>query len=529
MIKNFLSVVFLAVGVIGLSANVQDRDSVDLKAGLKADTLMLDSTIMPPPTMIGNLDSLVNLWYVGKTATDLVLDTIPALNDSVFKRLPDSVYMQRLADIESPITFVFNKKVRSYIELYTIKKRDLVQGMLGLKDYYFPTFEAELDAANMPLELKYLPVIESALNPRAFSRAGASGLWQFMYYTGKRYGLEINSFIDERRDPVKSTKAAVRFLEDLHKIYDDWLLVIAAYNCGPGNVNKAIRRAGGHKDFWKIYYYLPRETRGYVPAFIAAAYTLTYPEEHHLYPIPSDLPRSTDTIMVTKPLHFKQVSELMHINIDYLRDLNPQYRRDVIPAGKKAYPLRLGFNYVTDFVAVEDSVYNYNRTKYFPEGKLVVSPSKTYYPPVAPKGHSKVYYTVKQGDAVGLIAQWFHVRTSDLRYWNNIHRNLIRVGQKLVVYVPKNKVSKYKKINTMTFAQKQASIGKSVTASKPKTIKKEPEDDSYIYYTVRRGDNLWSIAKKFSGVTNESIMKLNNINDVRKISPGQRLKIKKKS
>jgi len=204
MIKKFLVVVFLVVGVIGLSANVQDRDSVDLKAGLKADTLMLDSTIMPPPTMIGNLDSLVNLWYVGKTATDLVLDTIPALNDSVFKRLPDSVYMQRLADIESPITFVFNKKVRSYIELYTIKKRDLVQGMLGLKDYYFPTFEAELDAANMPLELKYLPVIESALNPRAFSRAGASGLWQFMYYTGKRYGLEINSFIDERRDPVKS-------------------------------------------------------------------------------------------------------------------------------------------------------------------------------------------------------------------------------------------------------------------------------------------------------------------------------------
>jgi len=234
--------------------------------------------------------------------------------------------------------------------------------------------------------------------------------------------------------------------------------------------------------------------------------------------------------MVTKPLHFKQVSEMMNINIDYLRDLNPQYRRDVIPAGKKAYPLRLGFNYVTDFAEVEDSIYKFNRNKYFPEGKLVVSPSKTYYPPVVPKGHTKVYYTVKQGDAVGLIAQWFHVRTSNLRYWNNIHRNLIRVGQKLVIYVPKSKASRYKKIDSMTFAQKQASIGKSVTKqTAAKTTVQEPEDDSYIYYTVRRGDNLWSIAKKFNGVTNESIMKLNNINDVRKISPGQRLKIKKKS
>jgi len=526
MIKKVLLFVLIAVGVSGYGREKKGpRDSVSVNV----DTLMLDSTIMPPPVMLGNLDSLVNLWYVGKTETGLVLDSLPSMPDSLLKRLPDSVYIKRLSEIESPIPFVFNKKVRSYIELYTIRKRELVQGMLGLKDYYFPMFEAELDAAGLPLELKYLPVIESALNPRAFSRAGASGLWQFMYYTGKRYGLEINSFIDERRDPVKSTKAAVHFLEDLHKIYDNWLLVIAAYNCGPGNVNKAIRRAGGHRDFWKIYYYLPRETRGYVPAFIAAAYTMTYPEEHQLYALPSGLPKSTDTIMVTKPLHFKQVADLMKVDINYLRDLNPQYRRDVIPAGKKAYALTLGFNYVTDFVAVEDSVYKHNRNKYFPEGKLVVSPTKTYYPPVVPKGHSKVYYTVKSGDAVGLIAQWFHVRTSDLRYWNNIHRNIIRVGQKLVIYVPKSKVSKYKKFNTMTYAQKQASIGKQVTASKHKTVKKEPEDDSYIYYTVRRGDNLWTIAKKFSGVTNKSLMRLNNIDDVRKISPGQRLKIKKKS
>jgi len=524
MKKIFLGV-FILLGVNSFAAIKTHKDTIDLEK----DTLMLDGNIDPPPALESNLDSLLNLWYVGKTATDLVPDSIPD-NGYLQKKLPDSVYIQRLADIESPIPFVFNSKVRAYIELYTQKKRELVEGMLGLKDYYFPMFEAALDAKNMPLELKYLPVIESALNPRAFSRAGASGLWQFMYYTGKRYGLEINSFIDERKDPAKSTAAAVMFLEDLYKIYDDWLLAIAAYNCGPGNVNKAIRRAGGRKNFWKIYYYLPRETRGYVPAFIAAAYTMTYPEKHHLYPAPSGLPKTTDTIMITKPLHFKQVAGMMNVNIDYLRDLNPQYRRDVIPAGKKAYPLRLGFDHVNDFVTIEDSIYNYNRTKYFPNGKLVVSPSKTYYPPVAPKGRSKVYYTVKQGDAVGLIAQWFHVRTSDLRYWNNIHRNLIRVGQKLVIYVPKSKVSKYKRINSMTFAEKQASIGKTVAVKEThSSAPKKHEDDSYIYYTVKRGDNLWTIAKKFSGVTNESIMKLNNIRDVKKITPGQRLKIKKKS
>ena len=526
MMRKFLVVVFIFVGVRGFAAGVVDKDSIDIEK----DTLILDGKIDPPPVMTGNLDSLLNLWYVGKTATDMVLDTVPAMADSVLKKLPDSVYIKRLSEIVSPIPFVFNKKVRSYIELYTLRRREQVQGMLGLSEYYFPMFEAALDARNMPLELKYLPVIESALNPRAFSRAGASGLWQFMYYTGKRYGLEINSFIDERKDPAKSTASAVHFLQDLHKIYDDWLLVIAAYNCGPGNVNKAIRRAGGKRDFWKIYYHLPRETRGYVPAFIAAAYTMTYAEEHHLYAAPSGLPVTTDTIMITKPLHFKQVAEMMNIKLEYLRDLNPQYRRDVIPVGKKAYPLRLGFDYLTDFVAIEDTIYNYNKAKYFPDGKLVVSPSKTYYTPVVPKGSGKVYYTVKQGDAIGLIAQWFHVRTSDLRYWNNIRRNLIRVGQKLVVYVPKNKVGRYKKINTMTYAQKQKSIGKSTTVkSNSVAVKKEPEDKSYIYYTVRRGDNLWTIAKKFSNVTNESIMKLNNIQDVKKISPGQRLKIKKKS
>jgi membrane-bound lytic murein transglycosylase D len=494
--------------------------------------VLKDSTIVhTPPVFEENLDSLVNLWYVRPSATDLVLDSVPDIPETTLKKLPDSIYIERLANIESPIPFVFNSRVRAYIELYTIKRREQVEIMLGLSDYYFPMFEEQLDANNLPLELKYLPIIESALNPRAFSRAGASGLWQFMYYTGRQYGLEINSYLDERRDPYKSTLAAMKFLKDLHAIYNDWFLVIAAYNCGPGNVNKAIRRAGGQRDFWKIYYHLPRETRGYVPAFIAAAYTMTYADEHYLFAKEPNLPVVTDTILVNKPLHFEQVADLLNLKVSYLRDLNPQFRRDVIPAGKRSYPLRLDFDHATNFASLEDTIYQHQKTKYFSAGQTVVSPSKTDHPPVAPKGSEKLYYTVRSGDAVGLIAEWYGVRASDLRYWNNINRNLIRVGQKLVIYKPKGKAEKYKNINTMSYAEKQASIGKTVNTQAAQRKITTPLDDSYIYYTVRKGDNLWSIAEKYPGVSNKDIMSLNNLteDDVKRISPGQQLKIKKKS
>lgn len=474
------------------------------------------------------LDSLLNLWYVNTSATDLVLDTLPVNDQSPIGKLPDSVYIERIANINSPIPYVFNDKVRAYIELYTLKRRDQVKTMLGLSEYYFPMFEEQLDAHNIPLELKYLPIIESALNPRAFSRAGASGLWQFMYYTGKQYGLNINSYIDERRDPYQSTVAAVSYLNDLYAIYKDWFLVIAAYNCGPGNVNKAIRRSGGQRDFWKIYYHLPRETRGYVPAFIAATYTFIYARQHKLYPTANTLPAVTDTILINKPLHFKQIASMLDVDVNYLRDLNPQYRRDVIPSQRKAYPLRLAFDHVTDFAALEDTIYQYQRNKYFTDGKLVAKPEYSVYTPDKPKGKATVYYTVKSGDAVGLIADWFDVRTSDLRYWNNIRRNIIRVGQKLVVYVPKSKVDYYKQVNTLSYAEKQRRNGNTVTAS---TVRKAPvkEDPNYIYYTVRSGDNLWSIAKKYRGVSNSDIMRLNDLSDASRLSPGQKLKIKPKS
>lgn len=465
-----------------------------------------------------SLDSLVHLWQTNTSATNMVVDTIPDDLATAQDEIPDSVYIQRLKDIMSPFKLTFNSHVKSYINLYTSKRHEQVERMLGLSEYYFPIFEQALDAHDLPMELKYLPVIESALNPRAFSRAGASGLWQFMYHTGKRYGLTVNSYVDERRDPHKSTEAAVQYLSDLYDIYQDWQLVIAAYNCGPGNVNRAIRRSG-KRDFWEIFYLLPRETRGYVPAFIAATYTFHYHEEHDLNPTSAHLPLATDTVSISKPLHFSQVSEKLDIPVEIIRHLNPQYRRDIIPAQKETMPLRLAFRNSTAFASIEDSIYQHQREKYFPNNQLVVEPGNrnpgTSSPP---PGKEAVYYTVQSGDVVGLIAEKFDVYTSDLRYWNNIRRNMIRVGQKLVIYVDEEKADHYRRI------AKQNS-----GANASSQITNTADDGEYIYHTVDQGDSIWSISKQYPDVSDSDIMRLNNISNAQKIKPGQKIKIKPKS
>lgn len=486
-----------------------------------SDNLPSDSTQNDMGVFAESLDSLVNLWQSQTSATNMVVDTI---YDDVIEAgsdLPDSLYIQRLEDIVSPFKLSYNDHVKAYIKLYTQKRREQVETMLGLSEYYFPVFEEALDAHGLPLELKYLPVIESALNPRAFSRAGASGLWQFMMHTGKRYGLNVNSYVDERRDPHKSTEAAVQHLEDLYNIYGDWQLVIAAYNCGPGNVNRAIRRSGGKRNFWEIFYLLPRETRGYVPAFIAATYTFTYHKEHNLKPKSVQLPMATDTVSVTKPLHFSQVSEMLDLPIEMVRHLNPQYRRDIIPAQKEAYPLRLAFNKSTAFASLEDSIYSHQREKHFPENQMVIEPG-THSPQSSgpPPGKEGIYYTVQSGDAVGLIADWFDVYTSNLRYWNNIRRNIIRVGQKLVIYVDEEKADHYRQIARTKGGQQ--------TSSNQQLAETTDEDD-YIYHTVGRGDSIWSIAREYPDVSDSDILRLNNINNAQSIKPGQKLKIKPKS
>jgi membrane-bound lytic murein transglycosylase D len=479
-----------------------------------------------------NLDSMLNLWYVNRS---LANDTsfFSAEEDTIIPDFPDSVYIDRISRIPSVIELSYNTIVRRYIEVYTQKRRKSVEVMLGLAKYYFPIFDEIFDRYDIPNELKYMSIIESALNPRAYSRARAVGLWQFMYGTGKFYGLTINSLVDERRDPIKSTHASARFIKDLYKIYQDWILVIAAYNCGPGNVNRAIRRSGGKRNYWDIYFYLPRETRGHVPAYIAATYTMNYYNEHNLKPRKIELSLSNDTVMVNKDLHLIQVSEVLGIPIKQLRDMNPQYRADIIPARDKSYSLRLPHEYIPRFIDLQDSIFAYKDSIYFNPEKIITSPttySASRYMHEPPSDNlAKLYYKVKSGDNLGYIASWYNVRVSDLRYWNNIRRNLIRSGQNLVIYVPKNKVNKYKKINSMTFAEKQKMIGKPVTVDSTPDNVVVFEDGNYIYYTVKSGDTLWDIAKQYPGVTDSDIMKLNNITNPDKIKPGQRLKIKPRS
>ncbi len=462
-------------------------------------------------------DSLLSLWgvtYAAETDTFIKSSSSPVF--------PDSVYEKRLNEMSEKmiIEMPFNKIVKAHIKVYTERKREHSATILGKMNYYMPIFESELDKAGLPIELRAVPIIESALRPRAYSHAGASGLWQFIYSTGKSYGLEMNSYIDERRDPQKATKQAVHYFEDLYSVYKDWFLVIAAYNCGPGNVNKAIRRSGGQRDYWAIYYYLPRETRGYVPAFIAANYLMNYAPEHNIKPILSNLPSFADTVMVNKPLNLNQVAEVMNIDIELLRDINPQYRLDIIPGGKKAYALNLPETSSADYVVLEDSIMAYKRSEYIDKKRTNITPGGKYYTAskVAPKGKTALTYTVKSGDNLGYIADWFDVRVSDLRYWNNIYRNLIRVNQKLVVYVPESKADKYKNISTMKHAPK-----KTVAHATEAAVNL---NDKFEYYQVRSGDNLWVIARRYPGVSAENIKALNGMgsNDIK---PGQYIKIRR--
>lgn len=498
-----------AIGLMGVPVNAQnDQIATDSIADLPYDD---------------SLDSLLGKWHANAAdLSELVPDTLICDSTVLCSNIPDSVFIQRLSEIVSPFPFPFNEKVRGYIDFYVRRKRDQVERMLGMSEYYFPMFEAVLDEKNVPLELKYLPIIESALNPIARSRANAVGLWQFMYYTGKRYNLEITSYVDERMDVAKSTEAAANFLSDLYNIYGDWHLVIAAYNCGPGNINKAIRRAGGKRDFWQIYNFLPRETRNYVPAFIAATYAMTYYKEHNLMPRPSLMPPATDTIMVNKLLHFDQISSVLGIPASQIRELNPHYRRDVVPGtAKKSYPLRLPFEQAMAFASLEDSIYQTNRSKYFNNEQLVVNPSSpTAYDPEVPANSAKIYHTVRAGETPGGIAQRYHVGLTNLKYWNNIHRNMIRVGQRLVIYVPKSQAGQAA-ATASTPASSQA-----VATLAPNTGTVVNSSTEYTYYTVKSGDNLWTIAKKFPGVSNSDIMALNNLPNT-KLNIGQKLKIPK--
>jgi len=511
--KALLITIFFTV----LNANaISISDTIIIKSDSNAERITRD------------LDSLISTWYV-----KMALHNFPGefQGDTIALQYPDSVYLQRLCKINSIISLPYNNIIRNHIHVYTIKQRDKFSAVLGLKDYYFPMIEDVFDSYGLPAELKYMAVIESALNPNAVSKMGATGLWQFMYSTGRFYGLTINSVVDERRDPLKSTHAAARYIKDMYSIYNDWILVIAAYNCGPGNVNKAIRRSGNKKDYWEIFYRLPRETRGYIPQYVAATYAVNYYSEHNIQPLPLNIPVATDTIMVNKDIHLTQIAEVMGIPLGELRALNPQYRTGLVPGSSKPLALTLPMNHLGDFIDLNDTIRGYKSDIYLNKLNRIADPSRSSYLPADIKGKTKLIYTVQDGDNLGYISEWYRVGLSELRYWNNVYRNTIRVGQKLVVYVDPARYEYFSKINSLSFADKQKMVGKTVP-SNSYTITDKATDESegeFITYTVRYGDTIWDIVKMFDNVTTSQVLTLNNISDPGKIQVGQKLKIKKKS
>ena len=380
-----------------------------------------------PETMISNLDSLMG-EYMSKTYLIPDADCQSTNENPTFDK---STYIDRLHRMPTIMEMPHNEVVQACIDRYTGRLRRSVSIMLGASNFYMPIFEEALDMYQLPLELKYLPVIESALMPTAVSRAGATGLWQFMLGTGKIYGLEVNSLIDERRDPVKASQAAARYLRDLYNIFGDWNLVIAAYNCGPENVNKAIRRSGGEKDYWKIYPYLPKETRGYVPAFIAANYAMNYYCEHNICPMRSQLPAKTDTVMLNRNVHFNQIANVCGFDIQMIRSLNPAYKRDIIPGATKPSPLRLPVADVARFIDLQDSVFADNsiqikRTEVEVDERAVSSTTSSV-------GKGVKRHKVRKGENLGSIARKYHTTVSKLKKLNGLRNSNIRIGQSLRV------------------------------------------------------------------------------------------------
>jgi len=402
-----------------------------------------EEVIELPEGMTSNVDSLLELYHTKNYLTPDGDCELPDVNP-VFET---SEYKARLNRLPTVMEMPYNDVVQKVIDRYSGQLRRTVSIMLGAQNFYMPIFEQALETYNIPLELKYLPVIESSLNPNAVSRVGATGLWQFMLTTGKQYGLEVNSLVDERRDPIKASYAAAHYLSDLYKIFGDWNLVIAAYNCGPENINKAIHRAGDQHDYWKIYPYLPRETRGYVPAFIAANYIMNYYCEHNICPMITNLPANTDTIMLNRDVHFEQIAQVLGMDISQIRELNPQYRRDIVNGNTKPSVLKLPTSYIGSFIDKQEEIFNYNVDQLLSKRTEVevVEPQPTYTRSRSTsrsskaskrskrRGSSGKSVTVRKGDTLSQIAKRNHTTVAKLRKLNGIKGNNINAGKKLKV------------------------------------------------------------------------------------------------
>ena len=547
--------------------SVYFEDSLGFSAENKLNYPEIADDIIQSTPAIAMLDSLVNIKFFSDEyfITDTAQLNVYHYTPNIVPQFSDSVYEARIDYLngQTPFELTFNTTVKTYIKLYAVKKRSLTSRMLGLSEIYFPMFEEILDRYNLPLELKYLAVVESALHPNAGSKAGAKGLWQFMYRTGKVYDLQVTSYIDDRYDPYKSTIAACEHLEDLHDIYQDWSLALAAYNSGAGNVNKAIRRAGGVRNYWAIWPFLPRETRGYVPAFIAVNYVMNFAAEHNLYPVnPGILYNGIDTVHLSDVISFDQISEFLNIPMEDIEFLNPSFKMGIIPANANdVYVLRLPRKYVGEFVSNEKEIFNYKTKNGIERDKLLAQ---------IEKAKQRDIHFVRSGQTLGHIARDYHTSVSNLKAWNNLRGNTIYPGQKLIVYADPNRknsrnssasnikrsgkksthtvkngenlgliakkyrctttdLKQWNNLKSSTIYPKQKLVvykpEKNTTTSTTKIAQTNDGNVKYIYHTVKSGDTLWDIAKQYDGVTVNQIKQLNHITNTRRLKPGQKLKV----
>ena len=454
-------------------------------------------SLAPDDPIVQRLDDLAQLPWIKHSAfnTDTAHHNVHDFPPEHIPVWPETTYQQRLAilDDRTPFSLGYNAVVKSYIDLYTVRKREMSSRMLGLAELYFPVFEEALDRHGMPMELKYLAVVESALNPAARSRAGAVGLWQFMLPTGKMYGLDVDSYIDERHDLYLSTDAACKYLKYLHRIYDNWEMALAAYNCGPGNVNKAIRRSGGYKDYWKIYDHLPRETRGYVPAFIAVNYMFSHHADHNLYPIaPTYCAYEVDTVQVCYRMDLQDVARLTGAPLAELQALNPTFKLGVVPDIHQPMALYLPVEAAGVFVANED------RIRYASNTSITTSsPAPTQAAPNP--GAPQRMHTVRSGESLGVIARKYGVSVSEIKRWNGLSSDRIRAGQRLKVGKP----------NSSSSVQRPAL-----------------DRAHQAYHTVQPGDTLWSIAQRYPGISVEDLRNANAEALKEGLRPGTKLTVR---
>ena len=464
-----------------------------------------------------NLDSLLSIWYLQRALKDSsgLYTLFDDAGGTLASDIPDSIFINRLRAMPCVIDLPYNHLIRNQIVYYTQRIAEKSEMILGLGEFYLPIIEEILDMYDMPLELRAMAVIESAFNPRAVSRAKAKGMWQFMYGTAKQYNLTMNSYVEERFDPIASTHAAARHMKDLYDIFGDWALSIAAYNCGAGNVNKAIRRAGNKRDYWDIYNHLPRETRGYVPAFVAANYLLRYYKEHGLVPKSIEKPAHVDTFVVNKMLHFEQISAVIDIPIDEIRNHNAQYIHDIIPGSEQPYILRIPYEYTSAFAEKEKEIYAYKDSVYF-NPNITRNIGNRTAPSVSLAGRARTTHTVRSGETLGGIAMRFGVSASDIRYWNGISGSMIRAGQKLIIYAKGSAPAATTTTTTTASANTQRAQSTSTSTS-----------DGYVMHTVKKNESLWTIAQNYDNVSYYDIMQLNGFNKDTKIYPGNKIKIKK--